>query len=163
VRWVALLALVTTFAGHGAFAIGWAPTPGHFLGMIRVALSVPEEWALVILRTAGWLDFAVCAAVFIPHLRRPALLYAAAWGTATALARPVTGMDVNLIYWGADQFLHVALYRLPHVVIPLFLFWSLRKESKTEAVSLDALDFKASKAHLRTTAEDSLVLNQSTT
>jgi hypothetical protein len=120
--WTAVVAFCMTFAGHGAYAIGWAPTPGYFYGMVMVITKVGQELAHTILRTAGILDFIVCVAVFFPFTRRPAVMYAAVWGVLTALARPVAGMSTSLIWWGADQFLHQAIYRTPHFLIPVFLF-----------------------------------------
>ena len=124
---MAVVAVITTFAGHGCYAIGWLPTPGIFYGMTTIVLGVEYETAKVLLRLAGGLDFVVCVAMFIPALRRPAALYAAIWGLLTALARPMAGMAVSLNYFGADQFVHEAVVRLPHALVPLFLFWAWRK------------------------------------
>lgn len=122
----ALLAVVMTFAGHGSYAIGWWPTPGIFYGMICVSLGVEYETANILLRCFGILDFFVCVFMFIPRLRRPAAMYATVWGFLTAVARPVAGMSLSLNYWGADQFLHEAVLRAPHFLIPLYLviLWS---------------------------------------
>lgn len=122
-RGMALLAVITTFAGHGSYALGLWPTPANFYGMISVVLHVDYEWARFILRTAGLLDFVVCVGLFIPWVRRGCALYAALWGLLTAIARPVAGMSPSLYYWGADQFVHEAVLRAPHFVIPLYLFW----------------------------------------
>lgn len=121
-QWTAVLAVIATFGGHGAYAAGWVPRPGHFQGMIVVILGVTPETAANILEIAGWLDFTVCGAILLPTLRRPAALYAAVWGGLTALARPLAGMKTGLLWWGADQFVHEAVVRAPHLVIPLFLF-----------------------------------------
>ncbi|WDQ15865.1 hypothetical protein [Rhodopirellula sp. P2] len=117
----AMLALVATFAGHGCYAIGWWPTPPFFYGMISVSLGVEYETANVLLRTFGVLDFAVCVVLFVPPLRRWAAGYATLWGFLTSAARPVAGMSMSLNYWGADQFLHEAVLRAPHFLIPLYL------------------------------------------
>ncbi|MCH2180908.1 MAG: hypothetical protein MK108_02790 [Mariniblastus sp.] len=124
---LAVLAVVMTFAGHGAYAIGWWPTPGNFYGMITKILPVDHETVVGILFTAGVLDFAVCVALCIPVLRRPAALYATCWGLLTALARPWAGMDTTLHYWGADQFVHEAVLRAPHFLLPLYLFLLWRR------------------------------------
>ncbi len=117
----AMVAVVMTFAGHGCYAIGWWPTPGSFYGMISVALDVEYETANMMLRCFGLLDFVVCVAIFIPPLRRVAAGYAVIWGFLTAVARPLAGMSWSLNYWGADQFLHEAILRAPHFLIPLYL------------------------------------------
>ncbi len=125
---VAMIAVVMTFAGHGCYAYGFWPTPGQFYGMTSLILGVEYETANTMLRTAGVLDFVVCVGIFIPYLRCPAAIYAAIWGLATALARPVAGMSWGLNYWGADQYLHEVAIRAPHFMIPLYLFlvWSTR-------------------------------------
>jgi len=125
----AIVAFIATFAGHGAYAIGWWPTPAHFYGMTTVILGVDSGTAHTFLRVAGVLDFVVCVGIFIPFLRVPCALYAAAWGLATALARPVAGMAPDLNYWGADQFVHEAVLRAPHFLIPLYLalLWLLAR------------------------------------
>lgn len=129
---VAVIAVIMTFAGHGAYAIGWWPTPGVFYGMISKILSVEYETAVQILLVAGTLDFVVCFALLVPLCRRPAALYAALWGLLTALARPIAGMDSTLHYWGADQFVHEAVLRGPHYLIPLYLFLIWRRPRKSD-------------------------------
>ena len=119
---VTMLAVIMTFAGHGAYAVGWWPTPGVFYGMITKILNVDYETVVRILFAAGTLDFVVCLAVLFPISRRPAAFYAALWGLATALARPIAGMDSTLHYWGADQFVHEAVLRGPHFLLPMYLF-----------------------------------------
>lgn len=125
----ALLAFWMTFAGHGIFAIGWAPTPGHFYGLTHAIFGFGERAADLFLKGAGALDFLVCAAVLWPRMRQAALTYAVLWGALTGLARPVAGMSLVLPWWGADQFLHEAVYRAPHAALPLFLLLVFRKES----------------------------------
>ncbi|SMP72260.1 hypothetical protein SAMN06265222_11528 [Neorhodopirellula lusitana] len=118
---VAMVALVMTFAGHGCYAVGWWPTPGNFYGMISLSLGVQYETANVMLGVFGILDFIVCIAIFLPYVRRWAIWYAVVWGFLTALARPVAGMSMSLNYWGADQYIHEAVLRAPHFLIPLYL------------------------------------------
>ena len=124
-RWTiatAVVAFWTTFAGHGYYALGLAPTPGHFYGMVHAILGLGESASESLLRMAGVLDFAVCLGILLPLTRRPCLVYATLWGTLTALARPVAGMAFESNWWGADQFLHEAILRIPHAAVPLFLF-----------------------------------------
>ncbi|MBK1877270.1 hypothetical protein [Pelagicoccus mobilis] len=126
----AMAATITTFIGHGAYALGLWPTPPNFFGMITVILGVEYGTAKAILHMAGLFDIIVCLGILIPRIRRSLMLYAAIWGLLTALARPVAGMSWDLNYWGADQFLHEALLRAPHCLIPLYLFvlWKQRDE-----------------------------------
>ncbi len=118
----AMIALIMTFAGHGVYAVGLWPTPGNFFGMTTVILGLEHETAKAFLRIAGVLDFVVCIGILVPRLRHWSALYAALWGFLTALARPIAGMSWSLNNWGADQFLHEAVLRAPHFLIPLYLF-----------------------------------------
>ncbi len=124
---VAIVAVVVTFGGHGCYAIGWLPTPGNFHAMTSLILGVEFETANTLLRIAGLLDFVVCIGVLIPASRRISALYAMVWGLATALARPVAGMSWSLNFWGADQYLHEAVIRAPHFLLPLFLVMRCRQ------------------------------------
>lgn len=119
---IAIVATIMTFAGHGCYAVGLWPTPGNFYAMTTLILGVEYPTAQGILRTAGVLDFLVCIGICLPWLRRASALYAAVWGFLTAIARPVAGMSWELNYWGADQYLHEAVLRAPHCLIPLYLF-----------------------------------------
>jgi len=131
----AIVALVATFAGHGFYALDLWPMPANFPAMTSVILGVEYETARGILRIAGILDFVVCLGVCIPAVRRSCALYAAIWGFLTAIARPVAGMSPDLNYWGADQFLHEAVLRAPHFLVPLYLFvlWRSRRDAETLA------------------------------
>jgi len=118
---VAVVAVVTTFAAHGAYALGLWPTPASFYGIPAVLLGSDDATTTAFLRSAGALDFAVCVGLLVPAARRSCMLYAALWGLLTAAARPAAGMSTSLSYWGADQFLHEAVLRAPHFVAPLYL------------------------------------------
>jgi hypothetical protein len=128
---IAIAALVTTFAGHGSYALDLWPTPATFYGMTCVILHVEYETALTLLRIAGVLDLIVCVAIFIPPIRRAAALYAVVWGFLTSIARPVAGMSWGLYYWGGDQFLHEAVLRAPHFLIPMYLLFLWRTPIST--------------------------------
>lgn len=125
----AMIAVIATFAGHGAYAIGWWPTPANFYAMTTVILGCDYETTVAMLRWAGILDFAVCLLILIPPIRRLAAGYAATWGLLTALARPVAGMSTSLNYYGADQYIHEAVLRAPHFLIPLYLIILWRPSS----------------------------------
>ena len=130
-RWtisVAIIAFCATFAGHGIYAVGLAPTPGHFYGLVSAILGLGENSADWFLKTVGVLDFVVCVGVFVPLMRRISLAYAALWGVLTAFARPVAGMAFAAPWWGADQFLHEAILRIPHAALPFFLLLVLGRQ-----------------------------------
>ncbi len=132
---VAVIAVIMTFAGHGCYALGLWPTPGNFYAMTSLVLGVEYPTAQSIVRTAGVLDFMVCVAICIPYLRRASALYATVWGFLTAIARPIAGMSWGLNYWGADQYLHEAVLRAPHFLIPLYLFlvWRIPRNAESPA------------------------------
>lgn len=123
----AVIAVVMTFAGHGSYALGIWPTPSNFYAMTSVILRVDYDVATAFLRTVGILDLIVCVGIFIPWTRRACAAYAVAWGFLTAIARPVAGMSWSLYYWGADQYVHEAVLRSPHWIIPLYLFVLYRR------------------------------------
>ncbi len=141
----AMIAIVMTFAGHGSYALGIWPTPGTFYGMTCLILHVEYETAHTLLRIAGVLDFVVCVGIVIPPLRRGCALYATVWGFLTAIARPVAGMSWGLYYWGGDQFLHEAVLRAPHFLIPLYLFLVWRNPQPMGA-TLASVDFRSTPA-----------------
>lgn len=131
----AQVAVVMVFAGHGLYALGYHwPTPANFFGMTSIILHVESETARVFLRVAGALDLLVCIGLFIPFLRRASAGYAAVWGLLTALARPVAGMSTDLNYWAADQFVHEAVLRTPHFMIPLYLLFVWRKSPSPDTL-----------------------------
>ncbi len=119
----AIVAVVMTFAGHGSYALGFWPTPAGFHGMTAVILQTEYPATRAFLHAAGLLDFLVCLGLFVPVLRRQSAFYAALWGLLTSLARPVAGMSLDLQYWGADHFIHEAVLRAPHFLVPLCLFF----------------------------------------
>lgn len=131
----AQVAVVMVFAGHGLYALGYHwPTPANFFGMTSIILHVESETARIFLRAAGTLDLLVCIGLFIPLLRRASAGYAAVWGLLTALARPVAGMSTDLNYWAADQFVHEAVLRAPHFMIPLYLLFLWRKSPSPDTL-----------------------------
>lgn len=134
-RGLALLAFCMTFGGHGLYAVGWHPTPGHFFGMVSAILGLGEQGSAIFLKTVGALDLMVCVTVFLPKLRTPSLLYGMVWGGLTALARPLAACSTAADFWGLDLFLHETVLRLPHAAIPLFLLLSYRGGTTSNAPS----------------------------
>jgi len=131
----ATLAFVMVFAGHGAYALGLWPTPPNFYGMTTVILGSDHGMTKTLLCVVGALDIAVCVGVLIPGVRRVSAVYAAGWGLATAIARPVAGMSISLSYYGADQYLHEAVLRAPHFLIPMFLFFLWQQPNEHESLA----------------------------
>ena len=134
----AMVAMIMTFIGHGCYALNLWPMPAKFLAMTTEILGVEHEAAITLLWWAGILDFLVCFGIFLKVSRRSCALYAAIWGFLTAIARPVAGMSLSLNYWGADLFIHEAVLRAPHYVIPLYLFLVWRRPDEIETLGEDS-------------------------
>lgn len=143
-RWatVGLVAVAATFVGHGLFAIGipmeitWLnhPQPGNFVEMTMLALRFETETAAGrFLLIAGILDLVVVGLIFIRgRARTMGLAYMAAWGFATALARPwvyyePTAASETLLRW-VPEF----IYRVPHFALPICLLLLARQRAKVK-------------------------------
>ena len=120
---VGRLAVALTFAAHGLYALGAYPVPGHFVDMTIILLGTKEATARTFLTVVGWLDLVVAVGIFFRPVAGPLLLYATAWGLATALARLATGYQLGVPdVW--HQYAYLTTYRLPHGLLPLALyFW----------------------------------------
>jgi len=128
------LLVAVVFISHGLYAVGYYPIPGHFIGMIITIFGCSQDVAINFLLVAGILDFLVGIAIFIPKLKRYALIYACFWGLMTALARVVSGFYIDFIWQSIHQNLYETLYRLPHGLIPLMLLY-MSSEKKKEATT----------------------------
>lgn len=88
IEWILRIALFGEFLGHGIFAFRVAP---NFIPLVTGSLGVSAETAAWLLPIFGVIDFFIAAVVLI----RPVpivILYAAAWGFLTGLARPFSGV-----------------------------------------------------------------------
>jgi hypothetical protein len=109
-----------TFLGHGLYALGLYPVPGHFVHMVITNLGVSNSQAVTLLHIAGWLDVGVAIGVFIPSLKKYWLVYALIWGFLTALARLTTYVPFNHMFGIAiHQMGYEFLIRWPHFLLPL--------------------------------------------
>lgn len=145
-QWPLRLAVAMTFTGHGVWALGLSlelgpvslhyPTPGRWVDMVLSILPMlDEQTARHLLKVAGALDLVVAVAVlFPPRWARPALVWATAWGGATAAARiaahvgGVEWMD-SISYW-----IGAALRRAPHAGLPLALLLLLNARTPGHSV-----------------------------
>ena len=118
-RWMRV-ATALTFTGHGLYAVGFYPRPGHFTTMAINALNIPVDWANQFLWAAGILDFIAAAWVLliIPG-RGYALAYCIFWGFLTSLARPWSNFFPELWAASLHQWLFEFIYRTPHFLIPM--------------------------------------------
>ncbi len=118
-------AVSLTFLCHGLYALGFYPVPGTFLTMTTQILGVDTTGAKAFLLVAGWLDVVVAVGVFLPwRWRRLVLVYAVAWGLATAMARIVGNFYWEFPWESLWVAFPEALYRFPHFLLPLAL-WRL--------------------------------------
>ena len=64
------------------------------------------------------------------------LLYAAGWGTLTALARPWSFFRWDLAFERLAQWLHEAAIRLPHGLVPLLLLLVWVQQARSRELQL---------------------------
>lgn len=124
--------IAMTFIGHGLFAIGLHPVPGKFVDMIISVFGISEANAILMLKVAGTLDFLAAMSLFIPPFVFYALIFNIFWGITTAFARVVANFDFDLAGMSAHQWILEVVYRLPHGLLPLALFLSLKKIQQKE-------------------------------
>lgn len=116
-----------TFLGHGLYALGYYPVPGHFTDMVIEILRVPESTAKQLLFLAGAIDVLLVIFLWIPRLDIFAAAYCIFWGFVTTMARPVWFVLLNVNEpEGLAHWLMQALYRGPHLLAPLALLIILR-------------------------------------
>lgn len=122
-------ATALTFLCHGLYAVGYYPRPGLFTSMTMQILHCSEAFAVNFVTLAGWLDFAVTIGIFLPNKwAKWFLLYAAIWGTLTALARVFGNFYWDFPLASLHEWAYQTVYRLPHGLIPLVLFMTIRRK-----------------------------------
>ncbi len=121
------VALALTFVCHGLYAVNYYPLPGIFVEMMLNTLGASEATTYTLLNIAGVLDFVISIMIFLPFkYAQPAVLYAALWGLATALARIVSFFDFEYVGESLHQWMHEMMYRFPHFLIPLAIWLLMR-------------------------------------
>lgn len=129
------LLISLTFLGHGLYATGLYPIPGHFVHMVILNLGLSNSQAVHLLHVVGWIDVGVAIGVFIPRIKKYWLVYALAWGFLTSLARLTTYVPLNHMFGIAiHQMGYEFLIRWPHFLLPLagLLLHQNRKVSKVK-------------------------------
>ncbi|WP_440879688.1 hypothetical protein [Tenacibaculum sp. C7A-26P2] len=135
--------ILLTFSCHGIYAIDYFyPLPVNFVTMTLNILNLEEEIVKKILLIAGILDFLVAVAVFIPKIAKVALLYASFWGFATAFARIFSGFHYDISLSIIHQYLYLVIYRLPHSIMPLLVFFYINQEKNNRINSVIFLKLK---------------------
>lgn len=90
VEWLLRVGVAGEFLGHGLLAI---QGKADWLGWISQLTGVEAATAATLLTLIGILDVTVAVIVLVRPLP-PVLLWAAFWGFATALVRPIVGQSI---------------------------------------------------------------------
>lgn len=106
--WILRIAVFGEFFGHGIFALQQKKS---FINYI-VNIGIPYDTASILLLLIGILDIIVAIVILLRPINS-VILWAAFWGFATALIRPITGEPIwdfleRWTNWGAP----LALYYL---------------------------------------------------
>ena len=91
-RSILQLGIAGEFIGHGAFALGLAGLKTGWLPYFT-AVGISETVALTLLPLIGIMDIAIGLIVLFRPLKI-ILAWAAIWGFATALIRPIAGQPI---------------------------------------------------------------------
>ncbi len=129
------LALAATFVGHGLYAIGYYPQPGHFVQMFLSVLGCSETSAQQLLQLIGALDFVAAIGLFIPRIEKYALYYCISWGLITAIARLVANFYLDFYLESLDQWGWEVLVRLGHGGLGIGLYIAMRAYKKAQIFS----------------------------
>lgn len=114
------IAIALTFSAHGLYALNVFPRPVEFTEMTMSITGLGEAQALWFLRTAGILDLLLSVLIFTrKRWVVPALVYAACWGLATAVARIWANVYWDFLVEGLWQWAPETIMRIPHALIPL--------------------------------------------
>ncbi|MEQ9305319.1 MAG: hypothetical protein RJQ14_15525 [Marinoscillum sp.] len=141
------VAIAITFTCHGLYALGYYPQPGHFVGMTLRILGVDETTARLLLKCFGWADVVLSILIFIPKTARWALLYAALWGFATAIARIWANIHLDFLLPSLNQWTFETVMRLPHGLVPLLLIYPLQAYFKLPSKNTHDNVFSLSKKY----------------
>ncbi|WP_367389435.1 hypothetical protein [Lewinella sp. LCG006] len=120
------ITIALTFIGHGLYAWGYYPVPGHFQQMMISGFGVTNSQALGMLKVAGFLDFLAAACLFIPVKKwaHAGLYYIIIWGFLTAMARLWSNLELNSMSNLIAFWLSETTVRFVHFLVPLaLLFW----------------------------------------
>lgn len=121
--WPIKICVMLTFLGHGLYAIGFHPQPGHFIDMFINVFGVSEETSKTLLLCAGVLDFIAVFLLLIPRMRKWALAYIILWAVLTSFARIVAHFNLDFIFASLHQWVFEVMVRIPHFGLPLYLLY----------------------------------------
>jgi hypothetical protein len=131
-----------TFASHGLYALGtFYPLPGKFVVMTLNIIPISECIVKRFLFTAGILDFIAVLFIFIPKLQKTGLIYACIWGLVTAFARVFSGFSYDISFSIIHQYLYATVFRIPHGLVPLLLFFIIKSTRNKKLIKSLNLDY----------------------
>ena len=110
-KWILRIAVFGEFFGHGIFALQGKE---KFISYI-MSVGISQDIAVILLFLIGIMDMIVAIVVLVKPIS-PILLWAAFWGFATALIRPITGEPI----WDFME-------RWANFGAPLALYYIMRK------------------------------------
>ena len=111
VTWILQVGVAGEFVGHGIFAMQGKE---QWVGWIVKLLGVTPELGGQILFVIGLMDLAIALFVMTRPIK-PVLLWAAFWGFATALIRPIMGDPIwDFVERWANWAAPLALFHLVH-------------------------------------------------
>ena len=122
--WLMRISIAVTFIGHGLYAIGYHPVPGHFLDMMMNGFGMSQSTALLCLHIVGWVDIIAAFILLIPNPKwiKPVLVYIIIWGFMTAIARLWSNAPFYSTQQLAEQWLSESGIRWVHFLVPLSLY-----------------------------------------
>ncbi len=121
-EWILRIGIAGEFVGHGLFALGIAGLKTGWIPYFA-SVGISESAAMILLPLIGIMDLAVALMVLVKPLKF-VLAWAAIWGFATALARPLAGEPIwdfveRWANWAAPLAL-LALQGFPKTLKDLF-------------------------------------------
>ncbi|MTB53861.1 hypothetical protein [Lewinella sp. W8] len=121
IRW----AVALTFLGHGLYAAGVHPVPGHFILMTQSGLGVGEQVARNLLLLVGVLDFLAALLLILPNekAQRLSLYWIIPWAILTTLARIWSYSTLVPLDTLLSQWIPATIIRLPHILVPMALWY----------------------------------------
>jgi hypothetical protein len=140
-KWVNVgirLAIALTFVGHGMYAAGLHPVPGNFILMTQSGLGIGEQGARNLLLLVGILDFLAAILVLLPGRRfqQIGLAWIIPWAILTTAARIWSYSTLVPLDTLMSQWIPETIIRLPHILIPLALWFWLEGRGKAVDNSL---------------------------
>lgn len=127
------IATALTFSCHGIYAIGLGNVQRatEFTQMTIGIIHTDEANAIMFLKVVGILDMIAGVLIFVPgRIGIFALAYCFFWGFITTMARIWANFYLEQFTTVLSQSLHESLYRFPHFIIPMVLFWYQNEQTR---------------------------------